>query len=332
MARELLDKNRLNDNDDTVGKDKVLLQSLQAAFESISDGLAIFDSDNRLIMCNSKFQELYPIVGVIRSSNFTLSEFLQRNYHLGVYFVDRRRGEEEQDDDEVSFEDWLKLRLARHNSASSYTERLSDGRWIEITNNRSVENGIVSIHQDITEWKQDEERLKYLTLHDPLTGLVNRTAFHSHLEDILLQAKPHKNRFALMYIDIDDFKKINDRLGHDFGDSVLIDVAKKIKSSVRLEDVVARLGGDEFAVAFESLDDTRFIRDVAERTLETINTGFDRNGQSVNYSVSIGVAVYPEDGQKAETLMTNADTAMYEVKKSGKSNYRVCSDSQLQTR
>ncbi len=286
-------------------------KELESALEGITSGLALFGKDNRLVLCNAMFQALYPGFG---NPGMSIEDFLRAQYKQEVYFLDRRRGPDEPDED---LHHWLQYRLNAYVSAKSYTERMRDGRWIEITNTRSADGGIVSVHQDITEWKKDQENLQFLALHDSLTGLLNRASLQSHLARSLEEAKLNQTRLALMYVDVDDFKQINDNAGHDFGDEVLRSVAQILKNSVRAEDVVSRLGGDEFVVVFSNITTLDFIHDVAKRMIKNLSKGF---------SVSIGIAIYPEDAIDAVKLLNNADITMYAVKKSGKCGYKLYKD------
>ncbi|MGZ8239147.1 MAG: two-component system response regulator [Methylobacter sp.] len=176
--------------------------------------------------------------------------------------------------------------------------------------------------QDITDRKYAEQQLIYVANHDPLTGLLNRAQFHDRLTQTMSSARRHETKLALMFLDLDRFKLINDTLGHRVGDLLLQGVSERLKSSVRINDTLARLGGDEFIVL---LSDIRHIDDVAriaQKTIEVLTQPFTFEDNDIVVTASIGISVYPDDGENSQILMMNADTAMYLAKERGKNNYQ----------
>jgi len=192
---------------------------------------------------------------------------------------------------------------------------------------RDRETGAVShyvaIFSDISEQKASAARIEHLAYHDPLTGLPNRYALNAHLEQALADARRNPQGLALMFIDLDRFKSINDSLGHDVGDQLLITVARRIRESVRESDTVARLGGDEFVVVTKGLatgmEDAAHI---AEKIIANLGQPLHLAGHVLYTTPSIGIALYPEDGATVQTLTKNADIAMYHAKESGRNGYR----------
>ena len=172
------------------------------------------------------------------------------------------------------------------------------------------------------ERKRAHGRLAYLAHYDPLTGLANRVLFRDQLERAIVRARRSGAMLAVMFLDLDRFKPINDTLGHDVGDNLLKEVAQRIKTCVRGSDTVARMGGDEFTVLLEHLDSERSAQIAATKTLEALRHHFAFAGRTVSVTCSIGVAVYPEAGQDAETLIQSADAAMYKAKKEGKDHVK----------
>ena len=307
-------------------------RELETAIESMDDGFAVFDQDQTLRLCNRKFRELYPAVASLGGDGFTLEALLRESYRSGVYFVERRLGAKEQsvlarDTPPQDFEDWIKLRLSRYRKHESYMERLRDGRWIEIIT-RPSGSGRVSVHKDVTERKKEEERLAYLALHDPLTGLANRSHFESALGDAFDGAGDGGEAFALMYLDLDGFKLVNDTFGHELGDELLRRVAQKMRHAVRDDDLVARLGGDEFAIVLRSVTHEDGVRAIAARVLEVVGDRFTHEGETVPFGVSIGIARFPDDGCEHDSFLASADAAMYAAKKSGKGRYRLYAELQ----
>jgi len=290
-------------------------RELESAIESIADGFAIFDSGRRLTRCNRKFRELYPVVSELGDAP-ALETLLLRNRETETYFVERRLGSQPPDENAA---DWSRLRVARHDAGEAYMERLRDGRWIEIRNHRIPGGGVVSVHKDVTEYKKDEEHLTFLALHDPLTGLANRSHFEATLADAMQRADRSEEGFALLFIDLDGFKAVNDTLGHHAGDDLLKRVGEALGRSVRDGDLVARLGGDEFAVLLASATDAERVREIGERVVEAVAA---EGGRESPIGASVGAALYPRDGQAPEEFLGRADEAMYEAKRTGKG--RVC--------
>lgn len=180
----------------------------------------------------------------------------------------------------------------------------------------------VAVLSDITERKASEARIAFLAQHDPLTSLPNRTLLHDRLDQALANAARHRSRIALMFLDLDRFKTINDSLGHMAGDRLLQGVAQRLTSCMRDTDTVSRQGGDEFLIVLTDVEVPDDAARVAEKILDLLHPPFDIDGQQLSTSFSIGIALYPEDGRDAATLMKNADTAMYHAKESGRNTYR----------
>jgi diguanylate cyclase (GGDEF)-like protein/PAS domain S-box-containing protein len=178
---------------------------------------------------------------------------------------------------------------------------------------------------DITERKRAEERIEHLATRDPLTGLPNRLLLQDRINHRLANAQRNGERLALLFIDLDRFKTINDSLGHHVGDALLQEVAGRLQSALRGGDTLARLGGDEFVVALERLRDPRDAATVAQKILAALAGGLRIGEHSLNTSCSIGISIFPEDGEDLNTLMRNADTAMYHAKEQGRGNYQFFS-------
>ena len=165
--------------------------------------------------------------------------------------------------------------------------------------------------------------LESLALHDPLTGLANRRLLTDRMAMALVHARRNKSAIALVFLDLDGFKHINDTLGHGVGDILLQMVAQRLLATVREEDTVARLGGDEFIVALWHVSDGDYAATVALKVIEAVAQPYDIEGKPISITVSAGVAVYPVHGEDAETLMKSADLALYQAKHAGKNAYRI---------
>jgi len=172
------------------------------------------------------------------------------------------------------------------------------------------------------ERKQIEEKLKFLSLYDSLTRLPNRVLFYDRMRQEIAYAKREQKKFALMFLDLDDFKKVNDKFGHDIGDQLLQEVAKKFNKLLREADTICRLGGDEFIILLPRLRQPRENAvDVAGKILHSLGEPFLIKDNQIYIKISIGIALYPDDGEKEEDLIKSADNAMYTAKKEGPNNY-----------
>lgn len=191
-----------------------------------------------------------------------------------------------------------------------------------ITDEQGRVIGASKIARDITERVHLTQRIWSQANHDELTRLPNRRLFSERLEGELARASRSGRLIGLMFIDLDRFKAVNDSLGHDAGDDLLIEAARRIGESVRAGDMVARLGGDEFTVLLTDLESTVEIDPIAARLIERIQDPFAIRSEQAQISASIGIAVYPDDGQTAETLLRHADQAMYEAKRDGRNRSR----------
>jgi diguanylate cyclase (GGDEF)-like protein/PAS domain S-box-containing protein len=186
--------------------------------------------------------------------------------------------------------------------------------------------GFRGIGHDITERKHAEEKIKYLATHDSLTGLPNRLMFSQLLNHAIQSARRYTRQFAVLFIDLDRFKIINDTLGHEAGDQLLQEIAMRLKQTLRAVDVVARLGGDEFVIFIEGVSDSSQAATVSHNILTTIIKPITIMGQERHITASIGISVFPKDAEDEQSLMKNADMAMYLAKEKGKNNYQFYSE------
>ncbi len=185
-----------------------------------------------------------------------------------------------------------------------------------------VFKGYRGVGSDVTARKQSEERIQYLATHDGLTGLPNRIMFSQLLNLEIASARRHERKFAVLFIDLDRFKEINDSLGHEAGDQLLREISARLKSTLRASDVVARLGGDEFVVLLQEVGDRSEVAAVARKILSAVIKPMMISGQECRVTASVGIAMFPENAQDELSLMKHADIAMYLAKEEGKNNFQ----------
>lgn len=186
----------------------------------------------------------------------------------------------------------------------------------------SVSNQLVCVVRDVTSTKRSEEKMYALAHHDALTGLPNRLLFNEHLEQAIKRARRHKTSIAVIFFDLDNFKLINDSLGHAAGDLLLQETAKRLKSSLREEDSVSRISGDEFVILLEDIDDAGNVAITAKKVIDKFQGEFQLLDYHTRITASLGISIFPQDGDCAEDILRNADAAMYRAKKNGRNTYQ----------
>src|SRR5262245_12240844 len=255
----------------------------EAALENMPHALCMFDGEQRLVVCNSNFSRLYNLSPDDTKPGTSLQAILQRRIAAGNC--------------PENVDDYFESRtsLDAINQALSFVDRLQDGRFISVTRKPMSNGGWVSIHQDITEQKKTEEKIAYMAHHDALTGLPNRVFLREQLNR-QLAATRRGGAVAVMCLDLDEFKQVNDTLGHPVGDALLRAVAGRLRDCVREHDIVARLGGDEFAIIQTAADQPTGATALAQRLVERIAQSFQADGHEIVISTSIGIAVAPDDG------------------------------------
>jgi diguanylate cyclase (GGDEF)-like protein/PAS domain S-box-containing protein len=225
----------------------------------------------------------------------------------------------------------LQLEVERKDGTTVWTE--TKFSFVGDKNKKTV--GILGVSRDITERKHAEERIQYLATHDVLTGLPNRMMFSQLLNQAIESSRRHERQFAILFIDLDRFKIINDAMGHDVGDELLTEMAKRFRQSLRAvdvvgrpkerNDVVGRLGGDEFIILIEEISELSQVAVLAQRVLSAAMKPIVILGEECRVTASIGISVYPGDGEDEQTLMKKADMAMYFAKEEGKNNFQFYS-------
>ena len=280
-----------------------------AALHHMSQALLMFDSSYRLVICNRRYIEMYGLSMEIVKPGCTLRELLDHRKACGSF-----------PDDVEEFINNLRISMARGQIYSRNLE-MSDGRTIVVVNHPMPNGGWVSTHEDITERRRAELKIAHMARHDALTNLPNRVQFQELLTKALSKTT-RGERLAVLYLGLDQFKSVNDTLGHDMGDELLKIVAGRLRNTVRDIDTVARLAGDEFAVIQVNLEQPTDTANLARRIGEAIRAPFDLAGQTVVTDASIGIAIAPADGSEANDIMKNADMALNGAKADGRGMHR----------
>ena len=282
---------------------------IDAALNNMSQGLCMFDNDGRLVLCNERYIRMYDLSAEVIKPGCTLLEMLEHR---------RQRGSLMNNPTEYDIE----IRTAARNKEKmNFTVELQDGRVIEVVNQPTAGGGWVATHDDITERKRSEAKIAHLAHHDVLTGLPNRAAFNECFAATLEHAKRSGEQFALVCLDLDRFKYVNDLFGHAVGDALLCEVAKRLKAAVG-GAFLARIGGDEFTVIVTGTQLPHATARLAERIVTALGDCVLVDKRKLTATASVGVSVYPNDAADGEKLICNADAALYRAKAEGPGSYR----------
>jgi len=290
---------------------------LMQAVNSMSDGFVLFDADDRIVLCNQVYAT-------------TLEGFdtAQSLVGVDVETIIRRQIEKGQPvpaEFEGNIDRWVANRVAIHRRADGqpHVQQLSAGRWVQSIRHRTPDGGIVVLRSDITAFKESERAAQLLAQHDPLTGLPNRRLLHDRLTQALARSKRAGETMAVLMIDLDGFKEVNDSDGHKAGDEVLRVIADRLRNCLRSADTVARFGGDEFVAVISALAQPDDVALVAAKIIESVAQPMPRTWttardvQQARIACSIGISLHPRDGDNPDALIRLADTAMYRAKQAG---------------
>ncbi|WP_245004784.1 EAL domain-containing protein [Paraburkholderia sacchari] len=300
----------LRERDEALGRARFNLRMADRVFESALEGIMVTDRDAKIERVNQAFTRL---TGYTEEEVVGCNPSLLNSGHQNAVF----------------YEDlWHSLKTQGHWQGEIWNRCKSGELYLEhltITSIRDNEGNIshyAGIFSDITQRRQTEERLRYLATHDVLTGLANRVLFEERLERAIIHAQRGARKFAVMYLDLDRFKLVNDTLGHNTGDEVLKVVATRLRERLRASDTVARLGGDEFAFVLEEVNDIRDVGRLARTLLDSLGEAIHLDGRQIFTTPSIGISIFPDDGTQAEQLIMRADQAMYGAKQRGRNVFQ----------
>ena len=285
---------------------------LEAQAETTIDGILVVDESDHIVMTNKQFGLHFGIPDALLSA---------RDDRI---VLDCLMAEVETPDE---FGERVKYLYTHQDEKSRDEFRLKNGKVFDrysapLVDSTSQYRGRIWYFRDITDHKLAEERIRFLAYYDALTELPNRTLLQDRLATALAGARRQKERVALLFLDLDGFKNINDSLGHSVGDLLLQEVAERLRRCAREQDTVARLSGDEFLIVLTTVHDIGDTAVAAERIMHAMSTEFVVQGHSLHVSCSIGISIFPEHGADGETLIRNADAAMYLAKDCGHNNFQ----------
>ena len=286
---------------------KERIRLLEAVIENFPGGISLFDDDLHMVLCNERQKRMLEYPDELMADGYPTLEQLFR--------FNAQRGEYGPGDIEMQVRRRMELVLRRE--PHCYDRTRPNGTIMEVRGVPLAGGGFVTTYLDVTDQRRNQQLVAHMAQHDPLTDLPNRMLFHDRLKTALAQVK-RGGMMAVHYLDLDNFKPVNDSFGHQAGDELLVGVASRIRRSVREHDTIARLGGDEFAILQTSIrrpDDAAIL---AGRLLGALADPFPVSGRDVRVGLSIGIAVAPDDGLTSDDLLIKADSALYHSKSNGR--------------
>jgi diguanylate cyclase (GGDEF)-like protein len=284
-------------------------ERLDTAINNMTQGLLLYDSDARIVLCNQRYLEMYNLSRDVVKPGFHFRDLIAYRKETGSFLGD------------VDVFCSAVLRNVAQRRATNNIVETTDGRSVQIVNQPLANGGWVATQEDITERRRAEKEIAHLAHYDALTDLPNRVSFRERLEREIERTK-RGEQLAVLYIDIDEFKSVNDSLGHPVGDELLKAVAYRLRNCVRETDFVARLGGDEFAIVQTGIKQPSDVVELVKRIYEAIREPYECLGHQVATDASIGIALAPNDGTDLDQLLKSADLAMYGAKADGRRTYR----------
>ena len=287
---------------------------LDTAINHMGEGLCMFDAERRLVVCNTRYAEMYRLPPELLTAGTLHRQIIEHRIASGMLKGDTS--------DKAAQQLLSTLNALPVDAMASRVDELADGRLICVTRQPMVGGGWVATHLDVTEQRQSEAKITHMAQHDALTDLPNRVLLRDHMEHALAVTRSGGPDLAVLMLDLDRFKEVNDTLGHPAGDTLLRAVAARLLECARETAVVARLGGDEFAVIDYVTDPVVEATALAERITKALCEPFDLGGHQVVAGTSIGIAIAPRDGIDSDEILKNADLALYSAKGGGRGAFR----------
>jgi diguanylate cyclase (GGDEF)-like protein len=282
-------------------------QRLDRAVNNMTQGLLMFDASEQLVVCNQRYLDMYALSPDVVKPGTGFRDIIRHRKATGSFMGDE--------------EAYIAAVLREVDRRQVNIIEIPDGRSMQIINEPLADGGWLATHEDITERRRAEQQIAHLAHYDALTDLPNRALFHERLTQELANIEPGR-RLAVHYIDIDEFKSVNDTLGHQVGDELLCSVAESLSRCIGPRDFVARLSGDEFAVVQIAVASTEEVTSLATQLLVAIRTPFECLGHRLTTDASIGIALAPDNGTDLDQILRNADLAMYAAKAAGRRTFR----------
>ena len=298
-------------------------ERLDLALTNMVQGLCMYDAEGKLVISNARFAEIYGLPKDKVLPGMTTRDLMDMLKQFG-------KVADAEPERTLAFRD----EIARARRSGVFTQRLTDGRSISISYSPKPGGGFVVTFEDITARLAAEDRVRHLAHYDALTDLPNRVTFYERLASILAHLRRNES-VAILSLDLDHFKNVNDTLGHPIGDRMLTAVADRMRACVREEDLVARLGGDEFVVVQVPSGERPEVPALASRLIETVGAPYELDDHQLVIGLSIGIALAPSDGAQPDILLKNADLALYRAKADGGGTYRffeIAMDARMQAR
>jgi diguanylate cyclase (GGDEF)-like protein len=284
-------------------------QLLQTVLNNMSQGVLMFDSETRLTFCNQRYLELYGLSSEIVKPGCQLRDLLRHRIELGNFSGDA--------DEYVAR---LKSGIAEGKTFNNVVN-LPDGRAFSVVNKPIAGGGWLATHEDVTERQRSEDRIAHMARHDALTDLPNRMLLLEQLNHEIKRVK-RGECLAVLCLDLDQFKSVNDALGHHIGDELLKLVGERLRGCTRELDVVARMGGDEFAIIMTQMEQAADAATLSKRIRDSVIKPYQVEGHQIVTDISIGISVAPMDAVESDELLRNADMALYDAKADGRGTFR----------
>lgn len=289
-------------------------QTRRAIVESLAQAFLMFDADDKLGIYNSQFTAFFPGIAETTKIGADYADLITAEFTCTNHENATARRQEA----------LISERLEAHKLNKPYKieHQIGEETWLQVDEHRTDDGGTVIVYTDVSEIKKREARIQHMALHDALTGLPNRTLFRDRTQQAIYDANRYGATSAILCLDLDNFKNVNDTLGHPAGDELLGVVASRLKEIMRESDTVARLGGDEFAIVMHDVDELHSAEVTAQRIIELVSEPFEIRGNHVVIGTSIGISICNAQSADPDDLIRNADLALYRSKYDGKNTYR----------